>query len=71
MHPQHQACVNELKAFVRGGPAGLHRLKAVYPSILLHFDIADLGTTRYVMYSAGVPERVWHPHDTSFFARCA
>ena len=56
--------MNELKAFVRGGRPGLQRLREVYPSILLHFGVADMGTTRYVMYVAGVPEKVWRQPDT-------
>jgi hypothetical protein len=72
MQMQQQACVDELKAFVRGGRAGLWRLAEVCPSILTHFQITDSEDIRRVMYRAGVPERIWRRQQLGGDARgCA
>lgn len=49
------ACIQEIKAFVRGGTPGLARLAEVYPSILRHFKIHTDALYYRVMYDAGVP----------------
>jgi hypothetical protein len=56
-HQQHeyQPCIDEVKAFVRGGTPGLARLAEVYPSILLHFNMNTDVLYYRVMHDAGVP----------------
>ena len=50
-------CIDELKAFVRGGLPGLETLQRVYPSIIKHFQIKDKQTYYRVMHKAGIPAK--------------
>ena len=52
-------CVDEVKAFVRGGYPGLARLAHVYTSILIHFKIFTEDHFYRVMHGAGVPFELW------------
>ena len=69
------ACIQEIKAFVRGDVPGLARLAEVYPSILLHFKIHTDALYYRVMHDAGVPWdtcKAWRlPSDIHQAARAA
>ena len=56
---QQQQCIEEIKAFVRGGIPGLARLSQVYPSILIHFNVSTPMGFCHVMHEAGVPSELW------------
>jgi len=55
----NQNCVDEIKAFVKGGLPGLARLSEVYPSICIHFKILSDLEYYQVMYQSGTPFEIW------------
>jgi hypothetical protein len=54
-----QNCIDEVKAFVRGGIPGFARLSEVYRSICIHFEITSDLEYYQVMYQAGAPLEIW------------
>ena len=49
-----QACVSEVRAFARGGPAGLARLQQVLPNIFSHYGIMSRSQQASVLCQCGV-----------------
>lgn len=47
-------CVSEIKAFVRGGPAGLDRLRKVLPSIFRHYRVVSQSQQAHILAKSGL-----------------
>lgn len=68
---QRLECVQELKAFVRGGTPGLARLSQVYGSIMRHYAVDTPMAFCQTMHDAGVPSEMWMPWTALCFPSTA
>lgn len=51
-------CIEEMRCFVRGGLAGIQRLKLVYKNILKHYEITLVDEIYFIVKSLGVKHEV-------------